>query len=106
MRSAPEVRALRVYRARHCHALFGLSSEPAILVNIAISRTFVRLRHILAIHEELARQMKELRWRQSEQGQKIEAVFDTIQQLVEAPAEQPKRRIGFPISKAGPALKE
>ena len=83
-----------------------LNSERAILVNIAIIRTFVRLRQILATHEELARQMEELRWRQSEQGQKIEAVFETIQHLIEAPAEEPKRRIGFPTSEAGPAFRK
>ncbi len=77
-----------------------LNSERAILVNIAIVRTFVRLRQLLATHEELARQLEELRWKQEEQGQKIQAVFDTIQHLIEAPAE-PKRRIGFPSSRAG-----
>jgi hypothetical protein len=72
-----------------------LNSHRAIEVNIAIMRTFVRLRHILATHEELARQLEELRWRQEEQGEQIQAVFETIQHLIEAPAE-PKRRIGFP----------
>ena len=83
-----------------------LNSERAILVNIAIVRTFVRLRQILATHEELARQMEELRWRQSEQGQKIEAVFETIQQLVQAPVVEPKRTIGFPTSQDGATLAE
>lgn len=77
-----------------------LSSERAILVNIAIVRTFVRLRQILAEHEELARQLDELRWKQEEQGQQIQSVFETIQHLIEAPAEEPKRRIGFPTSRA------
>lgn len=78
-----------------------LNSERAILVNIAIIRTFVRLRQLLATHEELARQLEELRWKQGEQGQKIQAVFETIQHLIEAPADEPKRRIGFPTSRAG-----
>lgn len=72
-----------------------LTSPRAIEVNIAIMRTFVRLRQLLATHEDLARQLEELRWKQEEQGQQIQAVFETIQQLIEAPA-QPKRRIGFP----------
>ena len=76
-----------------------LRSKRAIEVNIAIMRTFVRLRQILATHEELARQLEELRWQQAEQGQQIQAVFETIQQLIEAPAEQPKRRIGFSSSR-------
>jgi hypothetical protein len=42
--------------------------------------------------------LEDLRWRQEEQGQKIQAVFETIQNLIEAPADEPKRRIGFPTS--------
>jgi len=77
-----------------------LNSERAILVNIAIIRTFVRLRQLLATHEDLARQLEELRWKQEEQGQQIQAVFQTIQHLIEAPADEPKRPIGFPTSRA------
>jgi hypothetical protein len=57
-----------------------LTSERAIEVNIAIRRSFVRLRELLASHEDLARQLDELRWKQEEQGQQIQAVFETIQQ--------------------------
>jgi hypothetical protein len=44
---------------------------------------------------------KELEWRQFEQAGQIETVFQTIQQLIEAPAEEPvepKRRVGFPTA--------
>lgn len=76
-----------------------LMSKRAIEVNIAIMRTFVRLRRLLATNEELARRLEQLEWRQNEQGQQIEAVFETIQHLVEAPTEEAeRRRIGFPIS--------
>jgi hypothetical protein len=76
-----------------------LSSKRAIEVSIAIMRTFVRLRQLLATHEELARRLEQLEWRQNEQGQQIQAVFETIQHLIEAPAEEPeKRRFGFPVS--------
>jgi hypothetical protein len=77
-----------------------LNSERAILVNIAIIRTFVRLRQLLATHEELARRLEELEWRQSEQGQQIEAIFQTIQHLIESPADQPKKHFGFHTSEA------
>ena len=79
-----------------------LTSARAVEVNVAIMRTFVRLRQILVTHEELARRLDQLEWRQNEQGQKIEAVFETIQQLIEAPPveETAKRRIGFPTSQA------
>lgn len=45
-----------------------LRSPRAIQVNIAIMRTFVRLRELLASHEELARQIDELRWNPSRTG--------------------------------------
>lgn len=78
-----------------------LTSDRAVEVNIAIMRTFVRLRQLLATHEELARRLDQLEWRQNEQGQQIQTVFEAIQHLIEAPAE-PKRRIGFLAGGAGP----
>ncbi len=73
-----------------------LRSERAIEVNIAIMRTFVRLRQLLATHEEIARRLEDLEWRQSEQGQQIQAVFETIQHLIEAPPDGGRKRFGFP----------
>jgi len=75
-----------------------LASKRAIEVNIAIMRTFVRLRQLLATHEDLARRLDQLEWRQNEQGEQIESVFETIQHLIEAPEDEPRRRIGFPTS--------
>jgi hypothetical protein len=72
----------------------------AIEVNIAIMRTFVRLRQLLAPHEDLAHRLDRLEWRQNEQGQQIQTVFETIQHLIQAPEEEPKRRIGFPSGRA------
>ena len=76
-----------------------LTSKRAVEVNVAIMRTFVRLRQLLATHEELARRLDQLEWRQSEQDGQVQYVFETIQQLIEAPAPaEPKRSIGFPTS--------
>ncbi len=83
-----------------------LTSKRAIAVNIAIMRTFVRLRQLLATHEEIARRLEDLEWRQSEQGQQIEAVFETIQHLIEAPPDDAKKRFGFPTSEATPAVQK
>jgi hypothetical protein len=70
---------------------FGISNE--------IMRTFVRLRQLLATHEELARRLDQLEWRQSEQDGRVQYVFETIQSLIEAPAPtEAKRSIGFPTS--------
>ena len=78
-----------------------LTSTRAVEVNVAIMRTFVRLRRLLATHEELARRLDQLEWRQSEQDGRVQYVFETIQQLIEAPQPnpaEPKRSIGFPTS--------
>jgi hypothetical protein len=78
-----------------------LHSPRAIQVNIAIVRTFVRLRQLLAAHEEIAAKLENLEWRQNEQGQQIRAVFETIEQLMKEPVTEPeRRRIGFPLSRA------
>lgn len=74
-----------------------LRSNRAIEVNIAIMRTFVRLRQLLATHEELAHKLEKLEWRQAEQEGRVQYVFETIQHLIEAPTEEPaKRHYGFP----------
>jgi replication fork clamp-binding protein CrfC len=83
-----------------------LTSKRAIEVNIAIIRTFVRLRQLLATHEEIARRLDDLEWRQSEQGQQIQLVFDTIQHLIEAPEDDRKKRFGFPTSKTASVVAE
>lgn len=73
-----------------------LSSRRAVEVNIGIVRTFVRLRELLASQTELARRIEQLEWNDADQDARIQAVFDTIQNIIDAPAEeQPKRRIGF-----------
>jgi ORF6N domain len=78
-----------------------LTSERAIEVNIAIMRTFVKLRQLLATHEELAHRLDQLEWRQSEQEGRVHYVFETIQHLIESPHPEPKRRIGFPTAVTG-----
>ena len=78
-----------------------MTSKRAIEVNIAIMRTFVRLRQLRATHEDLARRPDQLEWWQSEQEGCVQYVFETIQHLIEAPADEPTRRIGFPTSQAG-----
>jgi hypothetical protein len=77
-----------------------LGSERAILANISIMRTFVKLRQTQLVQEELGQRLDKLEWRQSEQGEQIKAVFETIGQLMEPPPEADRKRIGFPISQA------
>lgn len=68
-----------------------LKSKRAILVNIEIMRTFVRLCGWLASHEELARKLAELEMRYDA---KFKVIFDTIRELMKPP-EPIKRSISF-----------
>jgi hypothetical protein len=68
-----------------------LRSERAVQVNIQIVRTFVRLRAILASHEDLARKLNALEKRYDSQ---FRVVFDAIRELMSPPRPN-KRPIGF-----------
>ncbi|MBI3193174.1 MAG: ORF6N domain-containing protein [Ignavibacteriae bacterium] len=70
-----------------------LRSERAVAVNIAIMRTFVRLRHMLESNTELARKLEALEKKYDAQ---FKVVFDAIRQLM-TPPEKPKRPIGFRV---------
>jgi hypothetical protein len=99
-RGGRRFRPYAFHRTGDSHALWG-PNKRAVEVNVAIMRTFVRLRQLLATHEELARRLDQLEWRQSEQGGRVQYVFETIKKLIEAPAPlpvAPKRTIGFPSS--------
>jgi len=71
-----------------------LNSERAILVNIAIMRAFVNLRHILSSNKELAIKLEQLERKIKKHDTKIHAIFEAIRQLM-APPVKPKRNIGF-----------
>ena len=69
-----------------------LRSDRAIHVNIQIMRTFVRLRRLLASHEELARKLDAL---ERKYDQQFKVVFDAIRQMMAPRDPKPRRRIGF-----------
>jgi len=69
-----------------------LRSERAIMVNIAIMRTFVRLRQILATHKLLARRLVEL---EEKCDRQFKVVFDVLKQLMEPPTPPAKKPMGF-----------
>ena len=71
-----------------------LRSKRAVQVNIEIMRTFVKLRRILATHEDLARKLNALEKRYDSQ---FRVVFDAIRQLMATP-EKKGKRIGFIVS--------
>lgn len=68
-----------------------LRSPRAVAVNIEIMRTFVKLRQMLASHDDLSRKLAALERKYDGQ---FKAVFDAIRQLMAPPA-TPKRRIGL-----------
>ncbi len=70
-----------------------LNSERAIAVNIAIMRTFARLRHILASHADLAIKLEELEKKYDKQ---FRVVFDALRELMNPP-EPPRKQIGFGV---------
>jgi len=76
-----------------------LRSPRAVEVNIQIMRTFVKLRTLLASHEELGRKLQALERRHDRQ---FKAVFDAIRALMAPPEPKPRRRIGFATTGKAP----
>jgi hypothetical protein len=68
-----------------------LRSKRAIQVNIAIMRTFVTLRQMLATHRDLSRELAEL---ERKYDPRFRVVFDAIRRLM-TPYEGPRRKIGY-----------
>ena len=68
-----------------------LRSARAVQVNIAIMRTFVRLREMLLSNADLARKLTAL---ENKYDAQFRIVFDAIRELM-APPDPPKRQIGF-----------
>lgn len=68
-----------------------LRSDRAVMVNIEIMRTFVKLRRLLASNAELADKLDSL---EAKYDRQFKVVFDAIRQLMTPPPAS-KRRIGF-----------
>jgi len=68
-----------------------LHSQRAVHVNIAIMRTFVKLRELLVNHKDLKKQIEAL---EEKYDQQFQIVFEAIKQLLETDA-KPRKKIGF-----------
>lgn len=68
-----------------------LNSPRAIQVHLAIIRTFVKLRELLATHADLARKLESLERKYDRQ---FRVVFDAIREMLHE-KKKPKREIGF-----------
>ena len=73
-----------------------LNSQRAVHVNIAIMRTFVKLRELLVTHKDLAHKLEELERKIERHDEEISSIFQAIRQLMTPPA-TPKRKIGFTL---------
>lgn len=71
-----------------------LRSDRAIEMNILIMRTFVKLRQVLATHQELAAKFRELESRVGQHDSAIREIFEAIKQMI-AYEERPRKAIGF-----------
>ena len=71
-----------------------LNSKRAIVVNIAIMRTFVKMRQILATNKEFSEKLKIIEDQMAEHDKQFQVVFDAIKQLLRE-NDKPKRKIGF-----------
>jgi hypothetical protein len=69
-----------------------LNSERAVQANIKIMRTFVKLRQLIASHEDLSEKLQEL---ESRYDYQFKIVFEAIREIM-SPTIPPKiQRIGF-----------
>jgi ORF6N domain len=68
-----------------------LRSKRAIEVNIAIMRTFARMREAMISHKDLARRINDM---ERKYDGKFQTIFEVLRRLVETP-EPKKRRIGY-----------
>jgi chaperonin cofactor prefoldin len=50
---------------------------------------------LLLTHKDLTIKLEALERKYADHDEKIQAIFNAIKQLLEPPAEEPKRRIGF-----------
>lgn len=71
-----------------------LNSARAVRVNIAIMRTFVRLREMLSTHRKLAHKLAQLEQKTEKHDEEIKLIFDAIRQLMIQP-ETKHTKIGF-----------
>jgi ribonuclease PH len=103
LRISQFVTSLKYSKAVHAFTEHGvamlssvLNSPRAVQMNIAIMRTFTKLREIVSTHKELALKLSELEHKIEKHDTQIQAIFEAIRQLIQ-PVEKPKRRIGFGV---------
>ena len=79
-----------------------LRGDRAAQVNVAIMRTFVQLRQMLASHADLARKLVAL---ESKYDKQFRVVFDAIRALM-TEKKKPRREMGFHTLMVKPSKRE
>jgi len=73
-----------------------LRSKRAVRANVAIMRTFIKLRQMLSTNKDLAARLDELGRKSQTHDVQIRSIFQAIQEILDPP-ERPKHRIGFRV---------
>ena len=73
-----------------------LKSKRAIQVNIAIMKTFVKLRELISSHQDIVRKIEQL---EGKYDQQFKIVFDAIKALINEPVKK-VGKIGFEAKRA------
>lgn len=81
-----------------------LNSQTAVEASIVVVRAFVRMRALLALHQDLADRVEELEKVTDYHGQKFKVVSDLLERIMRDP-KYLKRKIGFVDAKKGEAKK-
>lgn len=71
-----------------------LNSPQAIEMSVFVVRTFVKLRHLVQGHQELAAKLDQLERKVAGHDESIQQIIDAIRQLMATPDPKP-RRMGF-----------
>lgn len=71
-----------------------LNSERAIDVNIRIIRTFSKMREMILTNKDLLIEMEEIRKKVTGQDDKIDLIFNYLQQFIKE-QEVPRKRVGY-----------
>ena len=72
-----------------------LNSKRAIQVNIAVIRTFVKLRKVISTHKELSEKLARLEQKFEKHDGEIQNIFEAIRQLMIVHDEPKRKKVGF-----------
>ena len=72
-----------------------LRSKEAALVNVQVMRAFIRMRGLIAGHEELSAKIELLEYKIGKHDQELMSLFESIKRLMALPDTTNKQKIGF-----------